>query len=516
MEKNGERLVTEFESLWRLFLDAATDPQAGPIVYILDALDECRQDDRDKIIGRLQDFYIESTSQSSAGSRLKFLVTSRPYRQIELQFFQLTKHIPTTRLAGEEESNPISGEISLVVKAKVAQLGEEIPLAGSVQSSLERRLLEIPNRTYLWLKLIWEEIRGALTCKEKKLLKLIEQLPETVEQAYEQLLTKCNKKEHARRVLHIILAAHRPLTLSEMDVALEIQVDSKSYEDLELEGDENRKIQIRTLCGLFVSIVDSRIYLIHQTAKEFLIRRNAEELESSGWRHSFDLQTSHNVLAKICITHLCFDEFKGGPLSEVPNYFYGIDYEQKMARFKRARFLKMFSDKHVFLGYSANYWITHFREAGKIAEDDLISLASKLCGIKRTPYPIWFEIFGDSNPDSAYAQDLDRNGQQWLPYGKKEPLPLYWAALHGLEEVVLFLLKNGPDVNAQGGYYGTALQAAAAGGYDKMVQFLVQLDVDVYIQDRHYGTALQAATAGGYDKMVQFLVQSDADVNIQG
>ena len=36
------------------------------------------------------------------------------------------------------------------------------------------------------------------------------------------------------------------------------------------------------------------------------------------------------------------------------------------------------------------------------------------------------------------------------------------------------LLEKGADVNAQGGDYGNALQAASAGGYDKVVQMLLE------------------------------------------
>jgi ankyrin repeat protein len=39
------------------------------------------------------------------------------------------------------------------------------------------------------------------------------------------------------------------------------------------------------------------------------------------------------------------------------------------------------------------------------------------------------------------------------------------ASVRGHEAVVKLLLDKGADVNAQGGYYGNALQAASSGGY---------------------------------------------------
>ncbi|THY83252.1 hypothetical protein D6C92_09725, partial [Aureobasidium pullulans] len=69
------------------------------------------------------------------------------------------------------------------------------------------------------------------------------------------------------------------------------------------------------------------------------------------------------------------------------------------------------------------------------------------------------------------------------------------------------LLDKGTDVNAQGGRYSNALQAASAGGYDKTVQLLLDKGADVNAQGGEYGNALQAASVGGYDKIVQLLLE---------
>lgn len=47
-----------------------------------------------------------------------------------------------------------------------------------------------------------------------------------------------------------------------------------------------------------------------------------------------------------------------------------------------------------------------------------------------------------------------------------------WAALNGHDEVVQILVERGADINAQGGLYGNALQAAYSGGHAKIVQIL--------------------------------------------
>lgn len=46
-------------------------------------------------------------------------------------------------------------------------------------------------------------------------------------------------------------------------------------------------------------------------------------------------------------------------------------------------------------------------------------------------------------------------------------------------EVALLLLENGANVNAQGGKYGTALEAARRGGSPEIVHLLMENGADV-------------------------------------
>ncbi|KAJ6142423.1 ankyrin [Penicillium samsonianum] len=78
------------------------------------------------------------------------------------------------------------------------------------------------------------------------------------------------------------------------------------------------------------------------------------------------------------------------------------------------------------------------------------------------------------------------------------------------------LLERGADVNAEGGVYGNALQAACARGHDKIAQILLEREANVNAEGGVYGNALQAAYAGGYDKIAQILLERGADVNAEG
>lgn len=83
-------------------------------------------------------------------------------------------------------------------------------------------------------------------------------------------------------------------------------------------------------------------------------------------------------------------------------------------------------------------------------------------------------------------------------------------------DVIDQLLEAGANVNAQGGQYGTALQAASAQGYEKIVTRLLEAGADVNAKSGCYGNALQAACARGHDIVVKLLLEAGADVNAQG
>lgn len=190
----------------------------------------------------------------------------------------------TIRLKGEYESENISKEIDLVINHQVPRIciNRSSPLNREVQNTFLRCLVEIPHRTYLWLHLILNVIRKSLK-STIQLETLINRLSRMVEDAYEKILMKIDDSEsakHARRPFHFVVATAGPRILHEVNIALTIGENLErgeschSYDDLDLESEEPFRDKVRNLCGLFVSNIDSKAYLIHQTAREFLISQN--------------------------------------------------------------------------------------------------------------------------------------------------------------------------------------------------------------------------------------------------
>ncbi|TFK32715.1 hypothetical protein BDQ12DRAFT_771472 [Crucibulum laeve] len=70
------------------------------------------------------------------------------------------------------------------------------------------------------------------------------------------------------------------------------------------------------------------------------------------------------------------------------------------------------------------------------------------------------------------------------------------------------------DINAQGGEYGNALQAAAYNSNQAIVKLLLDSGADINAQGGSYGNALQAALKNGNEAIVK-LLDSGADINAQ-
>lgn len=115
----------------------------------------------------------------------------------------------------------------------------------------------------------------------------------------------------ARVLLQLIVAATRPLSLQEVNIALTLATQKPSYKsyealDQDLWPQKNFKSIVRNICGLFVSIHDGKVSLIHQTAREFLVRRTEmPELQSGKWQGYLDMATLYTqrhlkVIIKWC------------------------------------------------------------------------------------------------------------------------------------------------------------------------------------------------------------------------
>lgn len=197
------------------------------------------------------------------------------------------------------------------------------------------------------------------------MLETIKTIPRSVEDAYDKILSKSRDSKHTLKLLQLVVAAARPLHVREIAVALAINEaqNRRTYADImaDVANETQLQQQIRDLCGLFVIIVGGRLYLLHQTAKEFLVSTCSQVATGLEWRHSINLDTANASLARVCLMFLLLlpkpasqEEHISGSLTKACQDF-------------------------VFLEYAATYWPEHFRQVENAANTKLVSLALDFC-----------------------------------------------------------------------------------------------------------------------------------------
>ncbi|KAL8946936.1 MAG: hypothetical protein Q9183_007840, partial [Haloplaca sp. 2 TL-2023] len=245
-------------------------------ICVIDALDECESRTRERLIYSIVDFYQDRSSigdHSSTDTQraVKFLVTSRPDFRTVRDFTRWDREGSEIRLYGEQESEQISQEIDIVISHKIRLLARTMGLRESQRSALEKNLTSIQHRTYLWLHLTFDDISKRLELRNKDITEIIRNIPTNVDEAYTAMLNKSPDPHRARKLLHIILAAFEPMTLQEINIAMVVEECNTSFEALDYWKLETAADRIKNICGLFATVVDSKVYLIHQTARDFLV-----------------------------------------------------------------------------------------------------------------------------------------------------------------------------------------------------------------------------------------------------
>ena len=310
----GKKLRDAFGELWGILTKCAQDSEAGEIICILDALDECEKDSRSQLVDKLVSFFSHVEAHKSPSHRLKFLVTSRPYDDLEERFRSLSDVSTFLHFDGDDKSQRIGQEINLVIDHEMSRIAKGFSVEHCKRIS--DRLKEMNNRNYLWLFLTFDIITGSRSkySKMSSIDSLLSRLPSKVSDAYEEILSKSSDEGTARVLLQLIVAATRPLNLQEVNIALTLatqEASCTSYEALDqsLWPQQNFKSTVRNMCGLFVNIHDGKVSLIHQTAREFLVRNTQlPQLPSGKWQGYLDMATAHGTMSQVCLDYLNFDD----------------------------------------------------------------------------------------------------------------------------------------------------------------------------------------------------------------
>ena len=307
-------------------------------------------------------------------------------------------------------------------------------------------------------------------------------LPPNLDQTYDRILISIDEdySQYALRILQWLTFSARPLLIDEVAevVAIDAKRDPAFNRDEVLED----PLEVLNICSSLVTLnfdnyrvgESSRkiVALAHYSVKEYLVSDRIWTGKAA--RYGMRDELCHDALASSCLGYL-------------------LQFQQSELK---PDFLKSFQ----LADYSAEFWTRHAEKTGNWTKETN-EAAIRLCCKKEPAYTNWVRLW---DPDKPWRKpDLQKNLERIAD-------PLYYAALLGLREVVELLLDKGADVNAQGGDFSNALQAASFRGHEAVVKLLLDKGANVNAQGGHYGNALQTASEGGHEQVVKLLLDKGA------
>ncbi|EXL75562.1 hypothetical protein FOPG_09409 [Fusarium oxysporum f. sp. conglutinans race 2 54008] len=454
---------------------------AGKVFIIIDALDECTK--REELMHWIRGL---------ASSNGQLLVTGRP----EVEFQGEIPRLLNERNCVLLDKKAVNADIRSYVEATLEQKPDFVgkKLSQGILDEIRDKIGDGADGMFRWAACQLESLARCLSPKAIKLA--LRSLPRDLNETYYRMLQNipAEYKSSAIRLLQFLVYTKRPLRLAEAIEVIATEIDQEPR-GFDVDGRLSLKADVLRYCPSLVIIAKvtkyaetvEELHLAHFSVKEYLLEQAL-----------FDLESASNVITRTCLTYL----------GDIKNNCSTIRSDFPMAR------------------YAAESWMDYAVSA-ETSEDIVRTTVSFLRD--ETTFQRWCRLYqadrwwdhepGPPKASRLYyaclaglagaARDLTTEGADVNAQGGKYGNALQAASYKGNLEVVQLLLDKGVDVNAQGGKYGNALQAASyKGKLDK--------GADVNAQGGEYGNALQAASFQGNPEIVQLLLDKGADVNAQG
>ncbi|KAI9778784.1 MAG: hypothetical protein M1839_007874 [Geoglossum umbratile] len=264
-------------ALSEIFTNILKDPSLNSTYLIVDALDECVAD-----LQKLLDFIVQ---KSPLSSHVKWIVSSRNDAYIE-QRLQLNDSGTMLSLELKENATQVSRAVDAYIGHCLLELTEiqhDKLLRDSVQEKIRRKA----NGTFLWVSLVIRDLKEA---KSWEVLQVLNEVPVELKDMYHRMMGRIKelrrqRSELCRQVLSIIIAAYRPLHLQELYVLSSLPTPVQNVNQSTME--------IIRMCGSFLTIRNDNVYIIHQSAKDFLSEEASPNIFPCGIR-----DVHHSIFSK--------------------------------------------------------------------------------------------------------------------------------------------------------------------------------------------------------------------------
>jgi hypothetical protein len=356
------------DGLWEILERIIRVPVFRTIYCVLDALDECKDEgSRKRLLQRITRLLKPPSRKEGAFSELKLLVTSRPIVDISRELHRF----PCIDL----KAHP--GDLKIFIDSKVTALHH---LSADLQKIAAELLLDRAERTFLWVSIVLKKLKTMTFPTPAKLRSIIEESPTDLDKLYLGIIDRIMEgSQEEQKLLVWVVYGRRPLTLKELEAALATQMDSKSKASTDEHKIDLTAEAVTSAAGVILEITDNNVHLIHQSAKDFLLRN--QQLSYAEFCNGLDPNV---YLAKVCMIYLGFEDFEAGPCG---------DWQRVTAR----------KNQYPLLHYAARNWHAHIR-----SKEDIDAISHILCRLIEPRSPIllsWGEV--------AEIQDLQEANDTW-------------------------------------------------------------------------------------------------------
>ncbi|EPE26317.1 WD40 repeat-like protein [Glarea lozoyensis ATCC 20868] len=358
----------------RLFGNAMTDPLElhSNQFWIIDGLDESEP-------GAVQTIFqcFKALNQSL---RFKILLLSRPTTDITMRIKQLPFKSTTHMLSTIDTYDDIKAYVEEVVAVM-------IPKGVATRQRLVDKVLTKASGNFLWVALATKDL-GENWHLRSNIDTILSSFPTEMTPLYARMIQKIEKqaaptRHMASTLLRWATYSFRPLHVSELTIALDSEFpDLTSLEDT-----------ISHICGDFVHVQNARINLVHETARHFLVNKNASQLVSL---RSADC---HEYLAILCLRYLSSTKDRQWRqiLSTAEIRRGSISFPNAVAN--------LLPSTYGFLVYASSYWAYHL----SLAKPDSEALRNVVCEFFDNDVLTWINslaLMGDLKSIIKAAQYL--------------------------------------------------------------------------------------------------------------
>jgi hypothetical protein len=339
--------------LAKIFEDTLQDTNLRPTYLIIDALDECVMN-----LPKLLEFVAK---QSSVSSRVKWIVSSRNWPDIEAQLERAGHKV---KLSLELNKKSVAAAVDVFIQQKVDQLAQEKRYKAEVKHAVLQHLRSNANDTFLWVALVFQDLK---TTPEWNVSKRLALFPPGLDSLYKRMIDRISESNGAEicwQVLASTAILCRPVTVSELVALVEQLEDLDNLESVR---------EIVGFCGSFLTLREDTVYFVHQSAKDFLFTKAYDEAfpDGSDAVHQVIFLRSLAILSKTLHRDMYSLEAPGYSIKNV-----------KVPE----------TDPLVVSRYPCVYWIDHLYESNALMSSvGRLQAADVVNNFLRKKYLYWLE-----------------------------------------------------------------------------------------------------------------------------